>query len=135
MLACCLLAQVIDQILYPTRLVPNNTNPSIKTAMAANPCKRLTTHFPKVEPAPPAAPSARRLTSKEPIASKATVIPVPRPMAKAETTPAVNMPCESENTRTSTAPVHGRKPMDNTADQARAQFRRPASISGGGTCA
>ena len=63
------------------------------------------------------------------VAITATVIAVPSPMMKVETTPAQNSPCASAKTRTRIAPEHGRSPTATIAASPRRQPPGPASSS------
>ena len=65
----------------------------------------------------------------------ATVMAVPSPMTKVETTPAQNRPCASVNTSTRIAPEHGRSPTATIAVRPRFQPPGPASSCGSGACA
>ena len=69
------------------------------------------------------------------VAMAATVMAVPSPMMKVETTPVQNSPCASANTSTRMAPEHGRKPTATMAESPRFHPPGPASSSGSGACA
>ena len=79
----------------------------------------------------PLVPPSLSASSREPsasVASTATVIAVPRAMAKLAATPAQKRPCVNANTSTRMAPVQGLMPTENTTAITLRQENGPTSF-------